>query len=64
MNLETVPAALLTTALVIVIGFWVFFPVLIWSQLRQVIKLLKEIRDNGQATDAKPRVESSVRYVP
>ena len=69
MQISDAPVALLFGAALLLAGFWLFFPILIWAQLRQAVKLLREIRDNGQAidentrkADAKPRGESSVRY--
>lgn len=69
MSPEAIPAAAVYGVLLVVALFWLFLPVLVWSQLRQVIKLLREIRDlSAQVADntRKPgeaaRSSSSVRY--
>ena len=50
--------------------FFTFIPLFVWMQLRQIIKLLREIRDsndriadNTTPVGSKPRSESSGKYV-
>jgi hypothetical protein len=58
-TIEGVPIILLMTVGVIVALFWVFLPVVVWGKLNEIIRLLREIRDN---TDGPRRPESSVKY--
>jgi len=69
MDPQAVPAVLLYSVALVIGAFWLFLPVMIWSKLREVVKLLKEIRDASNATaentrrpDQAPRASSSVRY--
>lgn len=54
---------------VIVTVFWIFFPVVVWGKLNDIIKLLREIRDNTETTanntrtpGAPAKSESAVKY--
>jgi hypothetical protein len=44
-TLEGAPIILLGTVGVLVLLFWIFFPIVVWSKLNEMIKLLREIRD-------------------
>lgn len=67
LNAFTVPIGLAFWAFLI---FFTFIPLFVWMQLRQIIKLLREIRDsndriadNTTPAGSKPRSESSGKYV-
>lgn len=66
LNAFTVPIGIAIWAFLI---FFTFIPLFVWMQLRQIIKLLREIRDsndriadNTTPVGSKPKSESSVKY--
>jgi hypothetical protein len=61
-TLEGVPMILVGTVGLLLVIFWLFFPVVVWSKLNEIVKLLREIRDNTEATGTAPRPPSSVKY--
>lgn len=68
-TLEGAPIILLMVVGALVALFWVFLPVVVWSRLNEIVKLLKEVRDNtGDTVDRLPRPaggakpESGVKY--
>lgn len=68
-TLEGAPMIVVGVVLIIVALFWVFLPVVVWGKLNEIIKLLREIRDNTRDTverlPRQPRPaksESDVKY--
>lgn len=67
-SIESVPSVLIVLVLMFVVAFLWLIPIFIWLQLRQVIRLLKEIRESSEriAENTRPAgqrgTQSSVRY--
>jgi predicted PurR-regulated permease PerM len=50
-----VPIIILLVASIVLAGFWILFPIIIWGQLKEIIKLLKEVRDRGDEIEGNTR---------
>ena len=64
-----IPYVAIDIVLIVLAVFWVFLPVIIWGQLKEIIKLLKELRDRGDDIDRntrppgrEPDRESAAKY--
>ena len=42
--------------------FWIFLPIVVWSRLNEIVRLLREIRDNTEPRGGPSKPSSSVRY--
>lgn len=69
MDAQFVPGVLIYGVAAVLSVFWLFLPVLIWGKLREVVKVLKEIRaateaaaENTRRPDQPAKNSSSVRY--
>ena len=47
-TVQGVPYILLLAVGIIIALFWLFLPVVVWGKLNDIIKLLREIRDNTE----------------
>jgi hypothetical protein len=61
-TLEGTPIILLMAVGTLVALFWIFFPIVVAGRLKEIVKLLREIRDNTEPRGTAVRPPSSVKY--
>jgi hypothetical protein len=61
-TIQGAPMILLMTVGAIVALFWVFLPIVVWGKLNDIIKLLREIRDNTELKSSAGRPAGPLKY--
>jgi hypothetical protein len=61
-TLEGAPMILVMAVGALLALFWIFFPIVVAGRLKEIVKLLREIRDNTEARGQSARPASSVKY--